>query len=298
MTIWLPDADETLIARVAVGFATGAATPVADMRWFRDTERRDIQADLPGWPEGPSFTVRSKSERRLRKGARFGGGVLLVATLGVLESLAGSGSTGNAATLGTPEEPENEVEDFPVLWAAPNTTARTLPWQLDPARRPKEQRTHLVVTDRRVLVLGLRDNKDDPLDEVLWETARSNVVVAARKEFCRYDTDFTITFKDGSWCRLAGWNSNCRDDATRSLETPLPLMTPDDLTPGQQQAVQKLLEGKRPGGTLLLYRRPSRNVYVTYQLDDRVDPTYGVGSEAFKLMDPDGENARFHKGDI
>ncbi|MGW6485915.1 hypothetical protein [Streptomyces sp. NPDC055056] len=298
MTIWQPDANETLIARVAVGFATGAANAVADMRWFRDTERNDIQNDLPGWPEGPHFTVRGKKERRLRTGAKFGAGALLIATLGVLESLAGSGSTGNAATLGTSEEPENEVEDFPVVWAPLDGLARTLPWQLDPARRPRTEHTHLAVTDRRVLVLGLQNEADKPRDKVLWETQRSNIRAAARKKFSLYDTDFTITFADGSWCRLAGWNSNCRDDATLALENPLPLMDRDDLTPGQQHAVQKLLEGKDPGGTLLLYRRPSGNVYVNYQHDDRVDPTYGIGSEAFKLMDPDGENARFHKGDI
>ncbi|MFJ6509008.1 hypothetical protein [Streptomyces sp. NPDC091879] len=298
MTIWQPDANETLIARVAVGFATGAANAVADMRWFRDTERNDIQNDLPGWPEGPQFTVRSKKERRLRTGAKFGAGALLVATLGVLESLAGSGSTGNAATLGTPEEPENEVEDFPVMWAPLDGLARTLPWQLDPARRPRTEHTHLAVTDRRVLVLGLQNEADKPRDKVLWETQRSNIRAVARKKFSLCDTDFTITFADGSWCRLAGWNSNCRDDATLALENPLPLMDRNDLTPGQQHAVQKLLAGKDPGGTLLIYRRPSGNVYVNYQHDDRVDPTYGIGSEAFKLMDPDGENARFHKGDI
>ncbi|MFF3410218.1 hypothetical protein ACFYW8_29280 [Streptomyces sp. NPDC002742] len=298
MTIWQPDPNETLIARSAVSFATGAATPVAGMRWFRDTGRTDIQDELPGWPEGPRFTVRGKTERRLRSGAKFGASVLLVATLGVLESLAGSGSTGTVATLGAPEDPENEVEDFPVMWAAPGALARSLPWQLDPARRPETDRTHLAVTDRRVLVLGLLNDVDNPFDEVLWETERSHVAAATRKEFSRYDTDFTITFTDGSWCRLAGRDTNCRDDITRALENPLPLMDPDDLTPGQHQAVRELLEGKEPGGTLLIHRRPSGSVYVTYRLHDRVDPTYGIGSAAFKLMDADGQNARFRKGDI
>ncbi|MEW2162902.1 hypothetical protein AB0912_07865 [Streptomyces sp. NPDC007084] len=234
MTIWQPDANETLIARSAVNFATGAAIPVADMRWFRDTERRDIQDDLPGWPEGPRFTARGKNDRRLRKGGKFGAGLLLVATLGVLESLAGSGSTGSAARLGTPEDPADEVEDFPVMCAAPGTLARTLPWQLDPGRRPEADRTHMVVTDRRVLVLGLQDNEDDPADQILWETARSSIAAAARKDFCRYGTDFTITFTDGSWCRLAGWNSNCRNNVTPALENPLPLTAPEDLTPGRR----------------------------------------------------------------
>ncbi|MFI0967419.1 hypothetical protein ACH4S8_39425 [Streptomyces sp. NPDC021080] len=298
MTIWRPEAGELLIARSAVSFATGAATPVQNMRWFRDSDRTDIQDDLPGWPEGPRFTARGKSERRVRSAAKFGASVLFVAAVGVLESLAGSGSTGNVATLGRPEEPENEVEDFPVMWAAPGTLARTLPWQLDPARRPETDRTHLVVTDRRVLVLGLLNDEDDPFDEVLWETGRSNIAAATRKKFSRNDTDFTIAFTDGSWCRLAGWNGTCRDDATRALEDPLPLLDPDDLTPGQQQAVRKLVEGEEPGGSLLIHRRPSGNVYVTYRLDDRVDPLYGIDSVAFKLMDHDGENATFHDGDI
>jgi hypothetical protein len=298
MTIWQPDPNETLLARSAVSFATGAATPVSGMRWFRDTERRDIQDSLPGWPEGPRFTVRGKGERRLRQGGKFGAGLLFVAALGVLESLAGSGSTGSAATLGTPEEPENEVEDFPVMWAAPGTLARTLPWQLDPARRPDTDRAHMVVTDRRVLILGLLDDENDPQDEVLWETERSGIAAAERKKFSKYDTDFTIAFTDGSWCRLAGWNTNCRDDVTRALEHPLPLMDPDELTPEQQQAVRKLLQDKEPGGSLLLYRRPSGNVYATYRLRDRIDPTYGIGSTAFKLMDSNGENAKYQKGDI
>ena len=170
MTTWQPAPGETLISRRRVNFATGSATSVSEMRWFRDTERRDIQAELPGWPEGPGFTVRSKSERRLRKGGRFAAGFLMVAVVGVIEALSSGGSMGNISTLGSPQEPENEVEDFPVIWAAPGTLARTLPWQLDPGRRPGTYRTHMVVTDGRILVLGLRSDTDVPHDEVLWET--------------------------------------------------------------------------------------------------------------------------------
>ncbi|MFD5158391.1 hypothetical protein ACFWMJ_10010 [Streptomyces hawaiiensis] len=41
------------------------------------------------------------------------------------------------STTGKPEERDNEIDDFPVMWAAPGTLARTAPWQLDPDRRPK-----------------------------------------------------------------------------------------------------------------------------------------------------------------
>lgn len=221
-----------------------------------------------------------------------------MATLGVLESLAGSGSTGDVTKLGRPEESDNEVDDFPVMWAAPGTLARTLPWQLDPGRRPDTDRTHMVVTDRRVLVLGLLNDSDDPYDEVLWETDRAAVAVVRRKRFSKYDTDFTVTFTDGSWCRLAGWNSNCRDDVTRALENPLPLVPLDKLTPGQKRTVRKLLKGKEPGGGLHVYRRPSGNFYVEYLPTDHIDPDYGMGSESFCLMGPDGEDVTYRKGDI
>ncbi len=57
-------------------------------------------------------------------------------------------------------EPRDELEDFPVLWAAPGTLARTLPWRLDPARSDQRRsRTHLIVTDHRLVVVGLPFNE-------------------------------------------------------------------------------------------------------------------------------------------
>ncbi|PTM91200.1 hypothetical protein [Streptomyces sp. VMFN-G11Ma] len=299
MTTWQPDADETLLARCGVGFATGVATPVSGMRWFRDTERRDIQDELPGWPAGQRFAPRTKTERRLRDGRKFGARFLLVATLGVLESLAGSGSTGNVARLGQPEEPENEVEDFPVMWAASGTLARTLPWQLDPGRRPDIERTHMVVTDRRVLVLGLLDDKDEPNDEVLWETPRSNVAAAQRMQFSQYEVDFKLVFVDGSWCRLAGWNTNCRDDVTRFLATPPELVAREALTAGQRQTIAKFLkrQGQDRIGDLLITRRPSGHFRAEYLRTDLIDPDYGISSDVC-LMGANGETVNYEQGDL
>ncbi|MFK0281757.1 hypothetical protein ACIQVL_14980 [Streptomyces sp. NPDC090499] len=280
-----------------MNFAAGVATPVSGMRWFRDTKRRDIQDELPGWPDGPRFTPRSKDESRLRKGGAFGARFLLVATLGVLESLAGSGSTGNVSKLGEPEEPENEVQDFPVMWADSGTLARTLPWQLDPGRRPNTDRTHLVVTDQRVLVLGLLDDKDVPSDEVLWETERSNVSTAKRMRFSQYKVDFKLVFTDGSWCRLAGWNTNCRDDVTRTLATPPEVVAEDALTTGQQQTVAKFLERQDRPGALLITRRPSGHFLIEYLWTDSVGPNYGISGD-FCLMGPDGEDIKAQEGDL
>ncbi|MFJ9901884.1 hypothetical protein ACIRVK_03075 [Streptomyces sp. NPDC101152] len=297
MTTWQPDPDETLLARCGVSFATGVATPVAGMRWFRDTDRRDIQDELPGWPEGPRYTPRTKTEGRLREGRKFGARFLLVATLGVLESLAGSGSTGTVASLGQPEEPENEVEDFPVLWAAPGTLARTLPWQLDPGRRSDLDRTHLVVTDRRALVLGLLDAKDLPHDEVLWEIPRVNIATAQRMKFSQSAVDFKIVFTDGSWSRLAGWNTNCRDDVTRFLADTPALVTDEALTPGQHQTVAKFLKRQDSPGDLLITCRPSGHLRAEYLRTSSIDPDYGIGSDVC-LMGADGEPVAYEQGDV
>ncbi|MFI6565417.1 hypothetical protein [Streptomyces sp. NPDC050534] len=297
MTTWQPDVDETLLARCGVSFATGVATPVSGMRWFRDTERRDIQDELPGWPEGPRFTPRTKAERRVREGRKFGARFLLVATLGVLESLAGSGSTGNVARLGQPEEPENEVEDFPVMWAASGTLARTLPWQLDPGRLPDHERTHLVVTNRRALILGLLDDKEQRHDEVLWETSRSNIATAQRMKFSQYSVDFKLVFNDGSWSRLAGWNTNCRDDVTRFLDTPPELVTDEALTGGQRQAVAKFLKRQDGPGDLLITRRPSGHLRAEYLKSNSIDPDYGIFSDVC-LMGADGEAVPYEPGDL
>ncbi|MFF7469257.1 hypothetical protein [Streptomyces sp. NPDC008092] len=280
-----------------MSFATGVATPVSGMRWFRDTTRRDIQGELPGWPAGPEFTARTKSESRLREGGKFGARTLLVATLGVLESLAGSGSTGNVSRLGQPEEPENEVEDFPVMWAAPGTLARTLPWQLDTGRRPETNRTHLVVTTRRVLVLGLLDDKNTPHDNVLWETERSNITAVKRMKFSRYKVDFKLVFTDGSWSRLAGWNTNCRDDVTRPLATSPELLAGDALTQGQQGTVAEFLKRQKGPGDLVISRRPSGHFLAEYLRTSTIDPDYGISSD-FSLMGVNGEDVPFQEGDL
>ncbi|MEV7977459.1 hypothetical protein [Streptomyces sp. NPDC086519] len=201
---WQPPAGEELVARAPVSFATGAAHRVQGRRWFRDTERRDIQADLAGWPPGPAYRLRS----------RVGPVVWTVLTAAFLLGLfvltvvsGGNGPTGGGpgggGSLGKSEDPDDEETDFPVLWAAPGTIARTLPWELDPARRPDTDITHLVLTDRRLLVLGgLRDPRD-PWEEVLWETDLSTVATVERRPFSVGERDFRITFTDGSWCRLA-----------------------------------------------------------------------------------------------
>ena len=61
MSVWEPEADEVLLARAPVTFASGATTRVSGMRWFRDQHRADIQGELVGWPPGPTYTAHSAS---------------------------------------------------------------------------------------------------------------------------------------------------------------------------------------------------------------------------------------------
>ncbi|GGN28979.1 hypothetical protein [Streptomyces fuscichromogenes] len=194
---WKPPEGEELVTRGRVSFATGAAGRVAGRRWFRDPERRDIQGELAGWPTGPSYRPRSRFERFVGDGVMEVLVLLLTLVFGLL-----GGSPGRSEGLGRSEDPENEEMDFPVLWAAPGTIARTLPWQLDPARRPDTDVTELVLTDRRLLfVEGLKDPRN-PWEEVLWETDRDTVAAIGRRPFSDGGRDFGITFTDGSWCRL------------------------------------------------------------------------------------------------
>ncbi|MEW2300599.1 hypothetical protein AB0958_11580 [Streptomyces sp. NPDC006655] len=200
---WQPPEGENLVARAPVSFATGAAHRVRGRRWFRDTERRDMQVELPGWPEGPTYRLRSWTGPVVRAvlGVAFLLGVLALAVVSGGNVPSGSGP-GGSGSLGSSEDPENEERDFPVLWAAPGTIARTLPWELDPARRPDTEVTHLVLTDRRLLVLGGLQDPREPWEEVLWETDLSTLAVVERRPFSIGGRDFRITFTDGSWCRL------------------------------------------------------------------------------------------------
>lgn len=199
---WYPHRDEDLLLRVNASFATGLAPRVAGLRSYRDTERRDIEAELSGWPSGPGFSPRDTADRA---GVR----ALDVALLGIprllniaANAVSPSGAPfGDPGSPGGPQDPENEVDDFPVMWAAPGTVARTLPWQLDPARRPKGYRTELALTDRRLLVLGVSTAAGlTPADE-LWQAPRDTVTGVERMRYSESGSDVRVSFGDGSWTR-------------------------------------------------------------------------------------------------
>ncbi|MFE1440909.1 hypothetical protein [Streptomyces sp. NPDC058739] len=293
MNVWQPDTGEILIARAPVTFATGAAMRVRGMRWFRDTERHDIQRELRGWPEGPSFAARSVGEaagRGFFRGAATTAGVAVMAFL----SSAGGNLTGSVAAddsgTDTPQDPADETEDFPVMWAAPGSLARTLPWQLDPGRSDeKRQRTHLIVTDRRLVVVGLPHDKKDVRridDEVLWQCARTDVARVEPKNF-KDGYDFRITFVDGSWCRLSSFQ---RRHLTLHLTQPLELIPLHSLSRAQQQTVSDYAQELRTPASVtpILTLNPTGRIRVEILHPDRFTSDFGA-SVQFIVMDSEGK---------
>ncbi|MFF7723339.1 hypothetical protein ACFZDB_28840 [Streptomyces luteogriseus] len=247
MSVWWPGSGETFIARAPLTFATGAATRVKGMRWFRDPERNDIQNELDGWPEGPSYTARSSGStagRNTVKGAAMAVGV---AVMGLLSSQSGSVGPGRSDKgSDTSHDRPDEVEDFPVMWAARGSTARTLPWQLDPSRSPQDEyRTHAIVTDQRLVIVGFPFRKGEEKhisDEFLWATPRSDIERVELRDF-KLGNDAKIAFTDGSWCRVS---SIKRERLTRYLIEPVDFIPLTSLTQAQRNTAEMFAAAQAP----------------------------------------------------
>jgi hypothetical protein len=199
---WYPEPDETLLYRGRIAFATGRAAKVAGMRWFRDDAGHDITADLPGWPEGPVHTPRSDASARTGKAlGGIGKGIVVIAAMAVnaVSNANPNVSVGDGARSA---DPAHELEDFPVLIAAPGTTARTLPYQLDPDRRPEHYATELAVTERRLVILGVGTQAGLAPAVVLWEAPRGAVASVVKHAFGTGGGDISLIFTDGSRARL------------------------------------------------------------------------------------------------
>ena len=294
---WYPGPDEDLRIRTAAQFATGMAPAVAGCRWFRDTDRADIQNELSQWPPGPAFTLRSTSDRAARRtGRAFLVGIPLIANL--IASFGGAlGSPfGDVPVRGNPEERENEVEDFPVMWAAPGTLARTVPWQLDPSRRPDRYTTDAVLTDRRLIFLGTQQGTLSKADE-LWEVPRQDIAEAQQMKFSEIGGDVRITFKDRSWIRPFTGSPDSAGRLAQLINGSIHALTEADLTEGQRYRVRDFRQelpknAEAPTFTLL------KSGIV--QVECRVPAKAGAGlfETHSILMSPSGGPAKPKPGDL
>ncbi|MEU9224951.1 hypothetical protein AB0D40_11355 [Streptomyces massasporeus] len=127
----------------------------------------------------------------------------------------------------TPFAPIPRVDDFPVMWAAPGTLARTAPWQLDPDRRPQGNTTDRVLTSRRLLFLGTRTGTLGKAD-VLAEYPRESLAAARRMRFSEVEADVRLSFADGSWIRLFTGNPDSARawrSSSKAPPTPWPRAT-------------------------------------------------------------------------
>lgn len=263
---WYPAAGETSLLRTPISFASGFADTVSGLRAYRDPDRNDIEPELAGWPPGPGpFTLHSRADQSLQRGAR---GLAKGIPLAIDLALSVFGSNGalfrprSAASRGEPQEPENEVEDFPVMWAAPGTIARTLPWRLDPARRPERYRTDLVATDQRVLVLGMGPDVAAPA-EVLWEVPADAVASAVVKPFSDKGADLRVVFRDSSWARLTTGLAERTGKLVGILSRRHRRLAEGELTAAQRRRVAELvasppIEVPKSAGPVLPVRRPPR----------------------------------------
>ncbi|WP_327434528.1 hypothetical protein [Streptomyces sp. NBC_01236] len=203
-----------------VEFASGSAASVENRRSFRDRERNDIEPDLPGWPPGQAFAVRGFFGKLGRHVSAFITGLLMLPLYIIASAL---GSPASPDKRGRLEERENEVDDFPVMWAGVGETARTLPWQLDPSRRSWRMVTEieLVESDGLVRITSYEDTargswfvswgggeKVPGSEAVLWSLPRKEIVGAEIKRFSMAESDFKISFRDGSWARLTTTSSD------------------------------------------------------------------------------------------
>jgi hypothetical protein len=240
---WYPLQGESLLMRVNIAFATGLAPRVAGLRSFRDTERLDIEAELDGWPPGPGFTPRGKADKAAVR-------ALDIALLGIprLINMIGNVAApsgplvGEPASPGKPQEPENEVDDFPVIWAAEGTIARTLPWQLDPARRSKNYRAELVLTDQRLLILGVDASAGPAPADELWQVPRDSVAAINRLAYPANGSDVRVRFTDGSWTR---WRAGDAAKLTARFREERKPVTDDAITPQQRERIAEFV-AERP----------------------------------------------------
>jgi hypothetical protein len=285
---WHPESGEDTLARYPVSFATGTAASVDGRRSFRDRQRNDIEAELPGWPGGNVFTVRRLPGRIGVHVSAAVSGVFAVAW-GILSDLLGGSTINQEPSRGKLEERENEVEDFPVMWADAGDIARTLPWQLDPSRRPKGYVTEVVLTTRRLLVVG--DGT------ALWESPRGDILDATVKRFSIGRKDFRVTFRDGSWARLTTTVSYHTTELVGLLTGTHRRLSESELSAEQRERLSSFTASLPAGATRpVITRLPSGRVRV-----ETTAPSHGRGavseSRGF-VMDETGRDATPAPGDI
>jgi prevent-host-death family protein len=62
---WSPTEGQSLRLRSRIRCASRFAPRVDGLRWFRDSEGRDIRSELPGWPERPTAVPKSSPFRSM-----------------------------------------------------------------------------------------------------------------------------------------------------------------------------------------------------------------------------------------
>jgi hypothetical protein len=159
---------------------------------------------------------------------------------------------------------------------------------LDPARsQQKRYRTHLIVTDRRLVVVGTPFSEREYKrvdDEVLWEAPRATVGKVERRDF-KDGHDVKVVFTDGSWCRL---RTSGRDRLMRYLVDRLDFVPLDSLTPVQRKAAEDFASAHAPdAGPPVVTRSECGCFHAEVLASSTTDAFFGHTSKSM-VMDADG----------
>lgn len=202
-------------------FATGIAPPVKGRRWFRDPQGRDIEPLLEqqgGWPhrEGPTGPPGAQpTDWRDTTAKAVGASIKVAQTIaGVATSAAGGLSGAGDIDLGPAKkymDPAIEFEDFPVMVAGPGSVAGSVPWQLDPARRPADYQVLMSLTSRRFLLTHLQTPggewslgglMETLPRQLIWQVPRQRIAGVEQRKYSENEADTILRFTDGSWIRV------------------------------------------------------------------------------------------------
>jgi hypothetical protein len=185
------------------------------------------------------------------------------------------------------------------MWADGGAVARTLPWQLDPARCPDDYRTHITVTDRRVVITGFPG--DNPqCEQVLWQVERSQIARVERMRFSSVGEEAKVHFPDDSWIRLAPPGPRKYWSVLRHLAHPTEVVPMGALTPRQRAYVESYVASVTDRDTSaepVITRRPSGKFLIEVPTTQPVKPDLGM-LRPFWFMSQTGSRGGFDPKDL
>ncbi len=166
-----------------VSFGERLVPGSGEVREFWDAQGRPVRDRLPGWPPPPPVrsTRRAVRLRRIAEG------------LGDFVVEMVSPQPTRPASQQEPDE-LTEGARLVVFQGEPDSVAAGVPWQLDPAVRPRGT-TVRANAENRALLLALSTGET-------WRAGPEQIARAEQRDHGADHPGLKVTFVDGSWIRL------------------------------------------------------------------------------------------------